>query len=80
MAKLKEKTGKKEAGLCCETKVSETPEGVRIEIDAKGEGVKKQLEEFRKGNFSGCGCCSSCFTPTTTKAASVAAPSKKAKK
>lgn len=63
MAKLKEKTGKKEAELCCETKVSETPEGVRIEIEAKGEGVKKQLEEFRKGNFSGCGCCSSCFTP-----------------
>lgn len=74
MAKLRGKTGKKEAELCCETKVSETPEGVRIEIDAKGAGVKKQLKEFRKGNFSGCGCCSSCFTPTA------AAPSKKTKK
>lgn len=77
MATLKEKTGKNEDELCCETKVSETPEGVRIEIDAKGEGVKKHLEEFRKGNFSGCGCCnSSCFTPT----AADAAPSKKTKK
>lgn len=76
MTKPKVKTGEKEAEteLCCETKVSETPEGVRIEIDAKGEGVKKQLEELKKGNFSGCGCCSSCFTPTA------AAPSKKTKK
>ncbi len=65
MAKNREKTGKKEAELCCETKISETPEGSRIEIDAKGEGVKKQIEELKKGNFSGCGCCTGCFAPAT---------------
>lgn len=63
MAKTSGRAGKKEAELCCETKVSETPEGVRIEIDAKGEGVKKQIEELKKGNFSGCGCCTGCFAP-----------------
>lgn len=42
---------------CCETKVFETQEGARIEIEAKGPQVKKAIENLKNGDFSACGCC-----------------------
>ncbi|MBI5253440.1 MAG: hypothetical protein HY930_03470 [Euryarchaeota archaeon] len=39
--------------ICCDVKVVETDEGVRIE--AKGEGIKKCFEAWKKGELSCCG-------------------------